>query len=267
MIPNAPSHEPGQLFDTTMGPVWVVDKGEGPPLVSIHGVPGSIRDFRWLAACVEGPLRFVRFDLPGYAQTPLQTMSETSFDARADFVLALADELGIERFAVVGHSMGGGVAMHVAARAPDRVAGVVLLASVGLRVHRGLRKIPNMKRLSSIIRTIPGAKWPLGLIMKRGLIQAGFSPDITLQEATHAIHTIAAFDLESLGQAAHSLNMPCFVSWADDDPFIEREVAMELSKVLPKGPRMPFATGGHNIQKHRAVELGSALIEWVHGLS
>lgn len=266
MIPESPSEAQSSMITTAGGPVCVVDEGEGFPLLAIHGVPGSIRDFRWLASCLEGPIRLIRFDMPGFANTPRKTGKGLSFAERADFVLSLADALELERFAVLGHSMGGGIAMHVASRHPSRVAGLALLASIGLRLHRGLRKSPHLNTFSYAFQYIPGLRFILGPSLLKIFIQQGFSSKLTVKECIHSLHTIRALDYTSIQESIRTLDVPTFQSWAEDDRLIETLISTELGEALPDGVRMPFETGGHNIQKNQAVELGAALIEWMNTL-
>jgi len=101
--------------------------GQGPPVVLLHGQPGTSAD--WSATV---PLLTPRFlviapDRPGYGRTGGPA---GDFDTNADAVAALLDRLGQRRVVVVGHSFGGGVALRLAQRHPDRVAGLVLVASI-----------------------------------------------------------------------------------------------------------------------------------------
>lgn len=267
MVPEAPSEAPNQLLALKKGPVNIIDAGEGPPLLSIHGVPGSVRDFRWLAGALEGPLRMIRYDLPGFAQTPLSTMPGLSFAQRADFAVEVADALGLERFALIGHSMGGGVAMHVASRHPERVAGLALVCSVALRPHRGYRRLgKNVRTVSKLLRYVPGLPWLLGPALKKSFAQNGFSPHLTTAECVHSIHCVTALDFDSIRDAVSQIQAPTLLSWSEDDPLIETAISEELGPHLPDGPRLSYPSGGHNIQKHHAVELADALIQWMNTL-
>ena len=67
---------------------------------------------------------------------------------------------------------------------------------------------------------------------------------------------------------AHSFNLgvltiPTLVAWARDDRLIEAEIFDELSPKAPDGPRLPFDTGGHNIQKSQASELADAIVAFM----
>jgi 3-oxoadipate enol-lactonase len=100
-------------------------RGEGPPLLLLHAGGLDGRMWEGLSQRIEDRFRLVIPDLPGHGRTPVAP----ELFAPAQDVVALLDELGIERAAVVGNSYGGRVALQLATIAPERVAALVLLAS------------------------------------------------------------------------------------------------------------------------------------------
>src|SRR5207253_1338960 len=104
------------------------DVGEGPAVVLIHGQPGSGADWSRVVERLQDDFRVVTPDRPGYGDTggPAGGMVDN-----ADAIVSLLDRLDIEAATVVGHSWGGGVALLLAHRHPDRVRGLVLVASIG----------------------------------------------------------------------------------------------------------------------------------------
>lgn len=107
------------------------------PVVLLHGSPGSARNFETL-----GPLlaaqgrRALAVDLPGFGRSAGDVPSY-SIRAHARATLALLDALAIERAHLVAWSMGGGVALEAASLAPERVASISLVASIGVQEAEG----------------------------------------------------------------------------------------------------------------------------------
>jgi pimeloyl-ACP methyl ester carboxylesterase len=97
-------------------------------LVLLHGQPGSPADWLPLAGRLPAQLHAVAADRPGYGSSPL---AAGGFAANARALLDDLDARGVRRAVLVGHSYGGGVALSAASLAPERVAAVVLLASIG----------------------------------------------------------------------------------------------------------------------------------------
>lgn len=119
--------------------------GDGLPVVMLHGAGQSAHIFRTLAPALNGGLRPVAatFRAHGGSDTPQHGYTARQF--AADVVSAL-DALGIGRAALVGHSLGGSIATHVAANAPERVTHVVYLDSLADYVEIGRIQARNPAR-------------------------------------------------------------------------------------------------------------------------
>jgi esterase len=100
--------------------------GSGPPLVIMHGLLGSARNWGSLSKrfAQEG-FRVILPDLRNHGRSPHHPI--TSYPAMAGDVVALLDSLGVERAAILGHSMGGKVAMTMALTQPERVERLLAL--------------------------------------------------------------------------------------------------------------------------------------------
>ncbi len=110
-----------------MHPLHSIQRGHGVPLLLLHGFTGSISEWAELIPALT-PLRTViAVDLIGHGRSPAPTdpARYTMERAVAD-LLALLDALGHERVEVLGYSMGGRVALQLAAAAPARVRGLIL---------------------------------------------------------------------------------------------------------------------------------------------
>ena len=99
-----------------------------PPLVFLHGIGGRASGWAPIqAACAAAGWNSLAWDMPGYGQSPL--IEACDFDALADALAALLDAQDLAQAVLVGHSLGGMVALQMWARHPQRVAGLVLAAS------------------------------------------------------------------------------------------------------------------------------------------
>lgn len=99
-----------------------------PTLVFLHGIGG--RASGWAAiqqACAQAGYASLAWDMPGYGDSPM--IEPCTFDGLADALAALMDAQQLQQAVLVGHSLGGMVALQMWARHPERVAGLVLAAS------------------------------------------------------------------------------------------------------------------------------------------
>jgi len=109
-------------------PLFVVDRGRGAPVLFVHGQPGLGGDWDQVAGRL-GDHRTLIVDRPGYGGSGDGTLS---MEANAEVLADLLVERHAAPATVVGHSYGGGIAILLAARRPELVAGLVLAASVGM---------------------------------------------------------------------------------------------------------------------------------------
>lgn len=263
--PGPPTSDPPLLTARLDGrPLTYTDEGprEAPALVAVHGIPGSVRDFRYLGALVAPHLRFVRLDLPGFGGSAPVPDAVRSLPGRARAVLALCDQLGLERFALLGHSMGGGTALVTAASAPRRVSLLALVNSVALSLHRGLGLPPAAFALMGHALGVPGLR-ALLLPFVRAQYRRRRLPgaeQLSAEELRLQLQAIAAVDFRLLRRAARGPLPPALQAYSRDDHMIETHIAEELSRALPGARVLAFDEGGHNLQKTRAPELAAALI-------
>jgi pimeloyl-ACP methyl ester carboxylesterase len=96
------------------------------PILCLSGLTRNLRDFEPLIECIGGSRRIVAMDYRGRGRSDYSSDSKTyRIDVETGDALALLDHLGIARAAVIGTSRGGLIAMAMAARALDRLAGVL----------------------------------------------------------------------------------------------------------------------------------------------
>lgn len=109
-------------IDVPGGRLFVVDEGDGPPVVLLHAGIVDLRAWDvFVPRLVQAGLRAVRYDARAWGRS---TTEDVAFSNRADLV-AVLDALGIGRAALVGNSRGGQIAFDTAIEFPDRVVAVV----------------------------------------------------------------------------------------------------------------------------------------------
>lgn len=107
-----------------------------PPVLLLHGSPGNKSNFDALAPIIAQHGYQVRsISLPGNGDS--SSAPDLSLESQARYALDFLTQSGIERAHIVGWSSGGGVAIHMAHQAPDRIASITLLASIGIQETEG----------------------------------------------------------------------------------------------------------------------------------
>ena len=112
------------------------ESGSGQTLILLHGSPGSSGNFDRMLAPLADHFRVVAVDLPGFGAST-KWLDDYSIKAHARYVLALMDELNIDRAHVLGFSLGSGVALHMVELAPQRVASLIFYGGIGVQEGEG----------------------------------------------------------------------------------------------------------------------------------
>ena len=124
---------PGDMIQLGAWRLHVRDTGPrtAPAVILIHGFGASLHTWEPWAQGLGAEHRVIRFDLPGSGLSAPDPAGDYS-DARSlELLIALMDRLGLERASIVGHSIGGRIAWTFAARHPERVSKLVLVAPDG----------------------------------------------------------------------------------------------------------------------------------------
>jgi pimeloyl-ACP methyl ester carboxylesterase len=127
---SLPAGFPGRVIEVGRHDVRIVERGAGPPVLLVAGTGGSAAN--WPESVLAGlatTRRVVAVDLLGMGFSARDARLEYGFRLWSEQLVGVLDRLGIERASVVGHSLGGTVALFVAANFPARVDRIVLIGS------------------------------------------------------------------------------------------------------------------------------------------
>ncbi len=112
------------------------EAGHGPVLLLLHGSPGGSGDFERLIPLLARRYRVLAPDLPGFGKST-QKLSDYGIRAQARRMSAFLDARGIQEVAVLGYSLGSGVALELAAADPIRVRQLILYGGIGIQEGEG----------------------------------------------------------------------------------------------------------------------------------
>lgn len=143
-----------------MGTVRGLRAGSGgaPRVLALHGWLDNAASFVPLAPHLAG-IELVAPDLPGHgASDHLPPGMDYSFAGAVHTVLDVADALGWERFSLLGHSMGAGIASLVAAACPDRIDRLVAIEALGALAEEPARTVERLREAVVATRALPGKR-------------------------------------------------------------------------------------------------------------
>jgi pimeloyl-ACP methyl ester carboxylesterase len=230
-------------------------RGRGEPLVLIHGLATTRAIWRRVIPLLARAHEVTAIDVPGFGESP-PVGPGFELDAVADDIAAGLEGLG--RFDLVGHSMGGAVAIALAERHPDAVRRLVLVAPAGLRPLpsaaarfvgvAAARAIPLRRRGAALA----DMAWGRRLLMSPGTVDPSSIPPAEVRamlEASRGATRIAAA-LESAASAdlrerLAQLEVPVGAIWGAGDRIIPSGGIETLREARPGGAIAEIAGTGH----------------------
>ena len=239
--------------------------GRGPVVVLIHGVAGRASQWDRVVQLLAESHTVVAPDLLGHGDSA-KPRGDYSLGAHASGIRDLLVGLNVERASVVGHSLGGGIAMQFAYQFPERCARLGLVASGGLGgdVHVLLRAatLPGSEfvlpliahpRVLDVASVIPRALGRMGLRTRPDLTEiARAYQSLSNAEARSAfIHTLRAV-IDPTGQRINASDrlylaskMPSLIVWGCQDRIIPVEHAQPTHEGMPGSTLELFEDAGH----------------------
>ncbi len=243
--------------------------GEGPPLLLVSGLGGAAGFWEPCVRALAARRLVVRFDQRGIGASR-RGAAETSVQRLAADVLAIADQLGIDRFDLVGHSFGGAIAQAVAWSAADRLASVTLSATwlspsrymdALFRTRRDLlaRDPKGYARLAALMAHPPD--WLEG---NWQVVEAAEAAAPLMPEAQSTIRERLAALLGFDGsEGIEAIGCPCLIMGAKDDVVVPWFLQKELSAALPHARAERLPDGGHFYPVTRTAGFCDALIRFL----
>ena len=198
---------------------WVRQEGAGPPLVLIHGLGGSSDWWRHNFDALAAHYRVYAVELIGFGrnQSFLRLNFPLQFSEIASLLARWIESSIGQPVHLVGHSMGGHIAVHVATQRPDLVRSLVLVSSTG---------VPFRMAPAEHIRNLffPRGLFGFLVVMLRDAFRAG-PTSITL-----AYGQLLRADARPLLRA---LSMPVLLVWSDHDPLVPLAYAKAMLREIP----------------------------------
>ena len=255
--------------------------GGGLPLVMLHGGgPGASAwsNFGSALPRFAASFRTLLVDQPGFGGSDKPPVVGNYYRHSADHVVALLDELGIDRVHLLGNSLGGGTAMRLALSRPDRVGRLILMGPGGLSLNlfhadptEGVQRLmefgaePSREHLRAFISTMVVNQ----ALVTDELVEERFA-DATAPGAQEAMRSMGMsfWNPETaedgmLWREAHRLRKHTLLTWGREDRVNPLDGALAALKLIPKAQLHVFSNCGHWAQVEAADEFAEVSIAFL----
>jgi len=247
---------PGTFLDVDGVRLHYVEAGQGEPVVLIHGLGASTFSFRYLIPELAQAYRVIALDLKGFGYSARPAGGDYSQTAQAALVEQAMARLGVERAAVIGHSMGGAVAMRLALLAPARISRLVLVASAtDHEMRRGVLPARLFRPLLPLGALLAWHRRRVRRLWFRTAVHdpAHLTPDVLegyfrssrMKGHMRALGALLAHRSRDEPLAPERIQQPALILWGEHDRWLPLARGEELARRIPNARLLPIRTAGH----------------------
>lgn len=272
-----------QRWVEVMGrPVNVIDLGEGPPLVFVHGLSGSWPNWLEQLPVFAQRRRVIAMDLPGFGHSPMPA-ERITISGYARILDDLFGTLGLDAATLVGNSMGGFISAELAIAFPERVERLVLVSAAGISTHgRGdvERVVPSLRRVERVLAAYTA--WMAArsdtVARRPGLRNATFG--LVTRHPSRLDAALVAEQLRGAGKPGFmqalqanleypirerlgEIACPTLIVWGDEDRLITVRDADVFEQLIPSSRKVIFENTGHMAMLERPAAFNALLDEFL----
>lgn len=249
-----------------------------PPLLLVHGWLGSSYDFFPLMQSLPSDARTIAVDLPGSGASQKSGI-DFSLDYYLKFLAEFLQLLGIDRIVLVGHSMGGELAVHFAARNPGLIDALVLIDPDGLAGEEGLLGV--LRRMGILVdlgfalnnrfAIRFATRW--NVFHNRDLVSREYIDSVAESSLTReGRRAQAAITKRVLGSSPvdkilPSLHMPTLVIWGANDRVLAPKWGPRFVEQMPNATLSPIPESGHLPQFEAPAEVAGEIMGFLRHVS
>ena len=222
--------------------------GNGPPLVLVHGYGVSGQMWNRSIPYLAGQRQVFIIDLPGHGRSKLS--GAWRLRAIAPLLAQWLQAMALPPVALAGHSMGGAIATHLVAHAPDLVERLVLVNAACLPLDKALPMM--MTRSARSILQRGGGSYPLPLLRD------------TLKPRLRLLWQ-AAREMENSDFRAElaSLTLPTLIIWGERDILLPLALGKALAEALPHATFVTMPESGHRPPLSQPVEFSRLVLNFL----
>lgn len=256
------------------------EKGEGTPLILLHGLASSTYTWRNLFEPLSKNYRVIAVDLKGFGFSE-KPDGDYSRPEQARLVIDLMNSLQIEKAIICGNSMGGEVALNVAIQEPNKVKSLILLDNGGMKVSGGGSLVPFYLQVPYINRLLTALAMTSNKLVRQGL-EKSYYDDSKISDETVAKYylpvtgrdgqrgVLLARQQASNGEIESQLsqiNIPTLIVWGADDEVIPLEAGKKTNSLIKDSKLVIYEKCGHLPQEEMPDKLLLEILEFLKRLN
>ena len=251
--------------------VFYSEGGKGEPVVMVHGFSSSADSWNRMAARIRRHHRVIAVDLPGWGESTRIDSASYGYPAQVERLHQFLQQMGLRRFHLMGHSMGGFISSAYAAKYADEVITLTLIAPHGITEPQPSDLAQSVERGDNwlVVTSMPGFERLLGKCFAKRpsipgpVLRSAAKEVVARSEKTGKIFDELQINVPPLVERLGQIKAPTLIIWGDQDKLIHVSAAEIFRKEVKNSEALILKGSGHMPLMENARQCTETCLEFI----
>jgi pimeloyl-ACP methyl ester carboxylesterase len=252
-----------------------IDIGKGKPIVLVHGFSDST--YCWhntIHELIDAGFRLIIVDQPGMGKSEIPPEPYIfSIENQSKEIIRLTEKLQLKEFSLIGHSMGGGIALYISYLYPQKAMNTIAIDPACFRLpKRILLTYPGMTHIASVF----AGRWSVKMALKDVYYNDDKVDDKLIDEYTRPMvkpnylkllvslsKQYFSDEFDRMVDHYDKMNIPLLIIWGEQDEWIPVEYGIKLHEKIPNSKLVILNKCGHNSHQECSAGVNSEIMKFM----
>ncbi len=269
---NTEEAKQGYFQRISTGEIFYREAGLGKRMILLHGFGSSSASYQGLMEALDDTYRVFALDFVGFGLSSKEKDNDLSFEGQVKTVIEFMDKKGINKAHLVGHSMGGAVAVKLAATYPDRFEKVVLISPAGWGEYQGelsyIKYFPHpidkfivrgFLQTTGAIKTALNKAFYEDELVTKEIVMSHWEPTQTRRADWSYAKKIKMGIVPDIKDEFSKISQPTLVIWGREDEILSSETLRAITEQVDKSEGYFIENSGHVPHQENPESLASLI--------
>jgi pimeloyl-ACP methyl ester carboxylesterase len=257
--------------------IHYIDEGSGLPILMVHGLGGSHRNFQKLSHEMKDSFRVIRVDLPGFGLSGFPESDYYYLTMYQDFMIDFINHLGIDSLVLIGNSMGGGISWLTTLNHPDKIKGLVLISAAGYDLQKVKKGVVRFARFG-IAQKLFYKGMPM-LFTRNTIKRVYYNPSLVSKDDLKKTNLMwnKEGNIHAFFELAHSedlpdetrikeIKTPTLILWGANDKLVNVKYADRFKQDIRNSKVVIYNQCGHVPMNEKTLEVKRDIEEFLKSI-
>lgn len=257
--------------------IHYIDEGSGLPILMVHGLGGSHRNFQKLSHEMKDSFRVIRVDLPGFGLSGFPESDHHYLTMYQDFMTDFINHIGVDSMVLIGNSMGGGISWLTTLNHPDKIKGLVLISAAGYDLQKVKKGVVRFARFG-IAQKLFYKGMPM-LFTRNTIKRVYYNPSLVSKDDLKKTNLMwnKEGNIHAFFELAHSeelpdetrikeIKTPTLILWGANDKLVNVKYADRFKQDIRNSKVVIYNQCGHVPMNEKTLEVKRDIKEFVNSI-